>query len=65
MATFVTIPVTEAGDQGDCETYPTDTAEQIEAAKAALREHGLESRPVYTGDPDGESQRNGQILWAR
>lgn len=57
--------MTETGDEGDCETYLTDSAEQIATAKAALREHGFESRPVYAGDPNGESQRNGQVLWAR
>lgn len=33
------------------ETYPLDTGEQIIAARQALREAGLESAPVWYGEP--------------
>ena len=44
--------------------YETDTDEGIAAAKAALREASEDSAPVYVGDPDGDHQRNGQVLRA-
>jgi hypothetical protein len=46
--------------------YAVDTAEEIAVAKAALREVGIESAPVFVGEPDGlgDSYRNGQVLWA-
>src|SRR5687768_16788811 len=55
MTTFVLI---------DEQTFPTDTAEEIAAARAALRKADLDSAAVWAGDPEGDSQRNGQILWA-
>lgn len=45
------------------ETYPVDSEEQIEAAKAALYEVGEESANVYVGQ-GADSYRNGQVLWA-
>jgi len=48
----------------DEQVFATDTAEEIAAAKAALRDAGLASAPVYVGEPDGlgDSHKNGQIL---
>ncbi len=48
----------------DDNVYPTDTIEQIEIAKAALLEADLTSADVWAGDPDDESHKNGQILFA-
>lgn len=45
-------------------TYEIDTNEQIALAKAAMRRGGIESLPVYVGDPEGDSQRNGEVLFA-
>lgn len=52
---------------GDVDTYPTNTAEEIAVAEEALRAAGLESAPVYAGEPDGEgdSYKNGDVLFAR
>jgi hypothetical protein len=47
----------------DC--YAVDTYAEISAAKAALRDAGLESAPVYAGAPDDpDSYESGQILWS-
>ena len=48
----------------DGEAYITDTTEEIEAAKAALRDAGYASADVWAGDPADESYKNGQILFA-
>ena len=45
--------------------FPTDTAEEIEEARAHLLAAGLSQAKVHVGDPDsGESYENGQILIA-
>lgn len=48
------------------EAYAIDTDEEIQAAREALRDAGLESAPVFAGEADGlgDAHRNGQILWA-
>jgi hypothetical protein len=48
------------------EAYPTNTSDEIAAAQSALAAAGLESAPVYAGEPDGlgDSYSSGQILWA-
>lgn len=57
MTTYITINGT---------AYPTDTTEEIAEAKQALRDAELDSAPVYVGEPDGEgdSYKNGQVLYA-
>lgn len=50
----------------DSTPYPLDSVEQIEAAQDAMREHGMDSAPVYVGDPDDpDSYRAGHDLLAR
>jgi len=51
---------------GECQTYPVDTAEQRAAARAALRAVNERHAPVYAGEPDGagDSHRNGEVLYA-
>lgn len=58
--TYITI------DQGEhTAVYATDTAEQVAEAQAALAAHGLDSAPVWAGDPDcTDSYRTGDVLWA-
>lgn len=48
------------------EVFVTDSDEQIEAARAALREAGEDSAEVYAGEPDGtgDSYKNGCVLFA-
>ena len=48
------------------DAYVTDTDEQIEEARAAMRDAGLDSVAVYAGDPDGldDSYKNGCVLFA-
>ncbi len=48
----------------DDNVYPTDSGEQIDIAKMALLEAGMTSADVWAGDPDDESYKNGQILFA-
>lgn len=50
----------------DEQVFATDTTEEIAEAKAALRDAGLTSAPVYVGEADGlgDSYRNGQVLFA-
>jgi hypothetical protein len=57
VSTYITI---------DDHAYPTNTDEQVAAAREALREAGLESAKVYAGEPDGmgESYANGALLFA-
>lgn len=63
MTTYIAI----RRDGGDCDTYLTDTDEQIAEAREALIDAGLDSAPIYVGEPDGlgDSYRNGQVLHAR
>lgn len=47
------------------EVYHLDTAEEIAEAQQALADAGIESAPVFVGEPgDPESYRNGQVLFA-
>lgn len=47
--------------------YPTDTVAQCESAQLVMRALGLESLPVFAGEPDGngDSHKNGCVLFAR
>jgi len=55
--TYITI-----GETTYCLTSDSARAE----ARAALRDAGIESAPVYVGEPDGsgDSYKNGEILFA-
>lgn len=59
MNTFIFIP-----NDSENDIYPTDTDEEIAAAKAALADADLSQAPVHVGDPEGDHQKNGQILFA-
>lgn len=52
--TFIVIPRFDfEGCPLDPDTYPLDTDEQVSEARAAMREVGLESSPVWSGDVEG------------
>lgn len=57
MSTYIVI---------DEDIYTTNTADEIEEAKAALREAGAERAVVFAGEPDGagDAYPNGQVLFA-
>lgn len=46
-------------------TYMLNTEAEIAAAQAALGAAGLESAPIYAGDPDGDAKRSGNALLHR
>ncbi len=50
----------------DGEPHLTDTDDEVQAAREALRDAGVENAPLYHGDPDcPDSYRDSvQILWA-
>lgn len=60
--TYVTIEQ----DGTDPAVYTLSTPEEIESARVALRDAGVESAVIYAGEPDGlgDSYRNGQTLFA-
>lgn len=61
MATYIVI---DQGEGGDFAFYYTDTEEQIDEARAALAAWGLDSAPVWAGDPDcPDSYKNGQVVF--
>ena len=67
MTTYILIPVNSADGEiiHGFNCYPTDSAEQIEAAIEALRDAGVAEAPVWTtpGDEDSpDAYRNGQNL---
>ena len=59
---YITIPRDGSHDV-DC--YTLDTTEEIDAARKALLDAGLESAPIFVCDPDcPDSYKAGNILWA-
>ncbi len=48
------------------DAHVIDTETKLVAAQLALAESGIESAPVYVGEPDGlgDSHANGQVLHA-
>jgi hypothetical protein len=62
MTTHIVI----ARDEHDNDAYTLDTDAEVLAARIALRAAGLESAPIYAGEPDGEgdSYLNGNTLFA-
>lgn len=64
--TFITIPCTASdGSPLDPDTYLVDTDAQTAEAKRAMRDAGIESAPVWAGEPEeGESVATGQVLYA-
>lgn len=66
MTTFITIPNHAAdGSPLDPDTYLVDTDAERAEARRALRDAGIESAEVWSGEPDeGESVATGQVLYA-
>lgn len=66
MTTFVVIPRSdEEGRPLDPDTYPLDTDAEVAEARAAMREAGLESAPVWSGEPDeDEGVKTWMVLFA-
>jgi hypothetical protein len=56
----------ELKETGETETYSVDTDGQVKEAQQALRDHGLDSAPVFVGEPDGsgDSYPDGNVLFA-
>lgn len=63
--TFIVIPRFDAeGYRLDPDTYPLDTDAEVAEARAAMREAGLESAPVWSGDEGSESVKTWMVLFA-
>ena len=70
--TYIAFPCDDPAD--DLHTYQTDTTEQIDAAKAAMRAFGIGSLPVYVAPYANmdeaealgfvDAYTNGQVLFA-
>ena len=66
MSHFIVIPVLDAdGWLSDENVYLLDTDDQVAEARIALRDAGLESAEVWSGElPDGESIKTWMIILA-
>lgn len=58
MKTHILIPIEMTDLDGndlppEQNVFPTDTDEEIAAARLALRDAGLDEAPIYAGEPDG------------
>ena len=59
------IVIDNKDDRAYSEIYEIDTEAGLSAARAALRNAGIESAPVWVGDSDSpDTYKNGQTLFA-